>query len=375
MSSKTMNDLQAYVIVNAAVTVPKNRVAKLFETFGNAKAVLAATPHDWVTSACLTPIMAARLDEARRCFPVDEEIRGAERSGVRIMTRDDADYPRNLKEIFDPPCVLYVKGAFDSDDTNAVAVVGSRGASYYGLSCARDFSAQFAAFGLTVVSGMARGIDTAAHRGALDASGRTLAVLGSGLDDVYPRENRGLCEQIAGAGAVISEFPLDTAPLAQNFPVRNRIVSGLSKGVLVVEASLKSGALITARLAAEQGREVFAIPGKLSSATSDGAHDLIKHGAHMATSPEEVLWALRSVFSLERGKAARQSRKGTQVGAVRLLTDEERRIFGVLNDEPKHIDVICRETGTDAARVAAVLLQMELKSAVKQVPGRMFVAA
>ncbi len=371
-----MKDLEAYVILNAALTIPKNRVAKLLEAFGSAKAVLAVPPHDWVASGGLTHQMAGKLDATRRTFRVEEELRRAERSGIRIMTRDDADYPENLKEIYDPPCVLYVKGVLDAVDKNAVAVVGSRAASYYGLSVARDFASRLASFGLTVVSGMARGIDTAAHRGALDAASRTIAVLGSGFKDVYPVENRGLCEQIAHSGVVLSEFPLDTAPLAQNFPVRNRIVSGLSKGVLVVEASLRSGALITARLAAEQGREVFAIPGKLSSETSDGANDLIKQGAHMVTSAEEILHELGAALCLNIGKAgALAARKGTHRSPAGPLTDEEERIFGVLNDEPKHIDAICRESSTEPARAAALLLQMELKAAVRQVPGRMFIAA
>ncbi len=365
-----MNDLQAYVILNAAITIPKSRVGRLLEMFGGAKEVFAVRPHDWVGAGRLTHQMAKRLDEARRTFRVDEELRRAERAGVRIMTRDDADYPQNLREIFDPPCVLYVKGTLEPEDKFAVAVVGSRGASYYGLSVARDFAARFASFGLTVVSGMARGIDTAAHRAALDAGARTIAVLGSGFENIYPVENRDLCGQIARSGAVLSEFPLDTAPLAQNFPVRNRIVSGLSKGVLVVEASLRSGALITARLGAEQGREVFAIPGKLSCETSDGTNDLIKNGAHMVTSAEEVLRELAGALCVDAGR----SRPAARPAGV-PLTEEEERLFVVLNDEPKHIDAICRESALDPARAAALLLQLELKAAVRQVPGRMFIAA
>jgi len=366
-----MNDLEAYVTLNAAVTLPKNRVAKLLEKFGTAQAIFAAPPRAWVGPDMLTHHLAERLDEARRTFRVDEELRRAEAVGLRVMTRDDADYPQNLREIFDPPCVLYVKGTLEPEDANAVAVVGSRNASYYGLACSRDFAARLASFGLTVVSGMARGIDTAAHRAALDAGGRTFAVLGSGFMDIYPCENMGLCEEIAANGAVLSEFALDTAPLAQNFPVRNRIVSGLSRGVLVVEASLKSGALITARLAAEQGREVFAIPGKLSSETSAGAHDLIKHGAHMVTSAEEILHEIGPALRLDIGRACPAPRRPAGVP----LSEEEERLFAVLDDEPKHIDTICRESATDPARASALLLQMELKAAVRQVAGRKFIVA
>ncbi|MGE5279345.1 MAG: DNA-processing protein DprA [Deltaproteobacteria bacterium] len=368
-----MDDLRAYLIINSVIAIPKNRVPRLLREFGGPRGVLAGRPHDWAARGGLTRQMALRLDEARRAFPADKEIDRARRAGIRIMTRDDADYPAHLGEIHDPPCVLYVKGAFTPDDANAVAVVGSRNASYYGLSVARDFAAGLAAFGLTVVSGMARGIDTAAHRAALDAQGRTIAVIGSGLMNIYPAENERLAAQIAGAGALVSEFPLDTAPLAQNFPVRNRIVSGLSRGVLVVEASLRSGALITARCAAEQGRDVFAIPGKLSSATSDGAHDLIKNGAHMVTAPEEILRELRGVVAparLSREPGRRPPRRPE--GA---LSEEERRVLAVLDDEPKHIDDICRETGTPAGRAAGVLLGLEMKAAVRQVPGKMFVAA
>jgi len=363
-----MDDLQAYVILNAALTIPKNRVPRLLETFGGPLGVFAASPHDWAARGGLTHHMAKRLDEARRTFRVDEEILRARSAGIRIMTLDDADYPENLREIHDPPCVLYISGSFDPDDKNAVGVVGSRGASYYGLSVARDFSAQLASFGLSIVSGMARGIDAAAHRATLDVRGRTLAVLGSGLNNPYPNENRELSYQIARDGVLISEFPLDTTPMPQNFPVRNRIVSGLSRGVLVVEASLRSGALITARLAAEQGRDVFAIPGKLSSGTSDGTNDLIKHGAHMVTSPQEILKELRGVLAPQGDAPPR--------GAPLVsLTDEEQRLFVVLDDEPKHIDAICRQAQMDAARAAALLLQLELKAAVRQVPGRKFIVA
>lgn len=222
---------------------------------------------------------------------------------TRTLSLLDKDYPANLKYIYDPPSILYIKGNILPEDTIAVAVVGSRRATYYGLKNAENLGFQLAAGGITIISGLARGVDSAAHRGALKARGRTIAVLGSGLNKIYPRENEELVEEIAQNGAVISEFALDTPPLRQNFPRRNRIISGLSLGVVVVEAAKRSGALITANFALEQGREVFALPGKIDSFTSKGTHDLIKQGAKLVESIEDI------IEELEPLKACQINRK------------------------------------------------------------------
>lgn len=366
-----MDERAALVLLNSVRSLPTARLKKALAFFGCAVEVLKARPHDLVAAGGLTPLMAQQVERAKTRFNPAREMDQARQQGISVLILSDRAYPENLKEIFDPPQVLYVKGTLDQGDQNAVSVVGSRGASYYGLSCAQSFSYQLASWGLSVVSGMARGIDTAAHRGALEAGGRTIAVLGSGLDVIYPPENEELFAQIVGQGAVFSEFPLGTPPHAANFPMRNRIVSGLSKGVLVVEATQKSGALITARLAAEQGRDVFAIPGKVSSPTSLGTHELIKEGGHMVTEPEEILAALKPVLS------CRLRPKGADAGVASgpLLSEEERCILGCLDDEPRPVDVIAEASGLSASQVQALLMRMELGGAVKVVPGRMYVKA
>lgn len=258
-------------------------------------------------------------------------------------------------------------------DINAVGIVGSRGASYYGLSCAQSFSLKLSQWGITIVSGMARGIDTASHRAALDAGGRTIAVLGSGLNNIYPPENEGLFAEIAKNGAVISQFALNTPPLAKNFPIRNRIISGLVKGVLVVEASQKSGALITARFALEQGREIFAIPGKVSSETSTGANDLIKQGAKMVTEPQEILEELRHNLCLSKEADSHQEANKEKPQSSIRLNQKESLVVNILSDEPKYIDSICEETGLSISDIMSILVQLELKGAVKQLPGKTFI--
>jgi DNA processing protein len=361
-----MNDFRALILLNAVDAIGSVRIKKLLEAFGKPQEVFKATPHEWAKAAGLSPVMARRMLETEKSFDVDAEIKEAGRHGIKILTVYDDGYPALLKEVYDPPVVLYVKGCFEPCDQNAIGVVGSRGASFYGLSCAKEFSNFLARAGLTIVSGMARGIDTAAHRAALDAGGRTIAVLGSGLLDIYPPENELLFGQISGKGAVVSEFPLHTPPFAKNFPVRNRIISGLSRGVLVVEASAKSGALITARFALEQGREVFAVPGKVSSDTSSGANELIKQGAKMATVPQEILEDLRFNFIMPVPSDA--------VSAFdRGLNHKEMKVVDILGDEPLALDDISCQTGLKVPDLLSILTHLELKKAVKQLPGKTFV--
>jgi DNA processing protein len=366
-----MNNLEALVLLNSVRSIPAGRLKKLIDACGSPEKVLLAKKHDWGACGALTPLMVAQLERARTVFDPEKELRLAEKNRVRVVTLFDQEYPENLKQIFDPPVILYVKGIFLPADVNAIGVVGSRGATPYGLECARNFSLKLASFGLTIVSGMARGVDTAAHRGALDAGGRTIAVLGSGLLEIYPPENEKLFFEIAQMGAVISEFPLTTAPLPANFPVRNRIISGLSKGILVVEANQRSGALITARCALEQNREVFAIPGKLTSQTSLGTNDLIKQGARMVTEPEEIVEDLRPLLTLD--PLMKTSRQDISTRPSASLSAEENAVVGCLDDEPKHIDILVSQVRLDAARLLAILTQLELKGAVKQLPGKQFI--
>ena len=287
----------------------------------------------------------------------EDEMGKAESYGAAIITMADKEYPRNLLNIYDPPPYLYLRGRLDGDE-RAIALVGSRFASTYGKMVTEGLSRDLTRNGYAVISGMARGIDTAAHKGALSAGGRTIAVLGSGIDVIYPPENKGLYEEIVEAGAVISEFPMGTGPLSENFPARNRIISGISLGAVIVEASLKSGSLITASCAAEQGREVFAVPGNINSKVSKGANKLIKDGAKLVEDVGDILEEFVSF--------AKASEKPLN------LTKEEAVLIEFLT-EPVQIDNIAELSGMDVRSVSAILLSMEINGLVRQLPGMVFV--
>jgi len=285
----------------------------------------------------------------------------------------DNNYPENLLAVDDRPAFLYARGKLDKDDIN-LAIVGSRIASAYGKYTTERVSRELAQKGITIVSGMARGVDSAAHRGALAAHGRTIAVLGSGLDIIYPPENKSLFTQIAENGAVVSEFPLGTPPLANNFPARNRIISGMSYGVLVVEAGEKSGSLITARLALEQGREVFAVPGSIDAATSRGANKLIKEGAKLIENVDDILEEI--IPQLEKTKpamAATERRVKSETHRKEIdLTSLEKQIISFISNEKIHADEIIAESKLPPADVLSALFSLELKGLVVQHPGKHF---
>jgi len=297
---------------------------------------------------------------------------------IRKITIDDAEYPINLRNIHNPPRQLYVNGTLSEEDKIAVAVVGSRRASIYGLQMAEQFGYELALRGVTVVSGMARGIDSAAHRGALKAKGRTIAVMGSGHDDIYPPENKELYKEIAATGAVVTEYEGDADPSPWHFPQRNRIISGLSIGVLVVEAAKNSGALITADLAAEQGREVFALPGKVSSVTSSGTNDLIKDGARLVQTVDDILeeLSITEMKPLEgeaRAGMDEKISKMTRAYIYNSLTIDERKVYKLLSDEPVYIDDISQRSGLDPSMASKVLLGLELKKLIKELRGKQFI--
>ena len=296
---------------------------------------------------------------------------------IRKITLDDPEYPKRLKAIHKPPAELYVNGSLIPQDEMAVAIVGSRRASLYGLEMAEKLGYDLALRGVTVVSGMARGIDTAAHRGALKAKGRTIAVMGSGHGRIYPAENKKLYAEIAKTGAVVTEYADGEEPLAFHFPQRNRIISGLSLGVIVVEAAKDSGALITAELAAEQGREVFAVPGKISSASSSGANSLIKDGAKLVQSVDDIidelsLRELKEVSEDKRESLDGKIRRMTKNYIYNALTEDERKIYNALSDEPMHIDDIIRKVGLERAKTAKALLNLQLKKLIQEVPGKQY---
>lgn len=287
----------------------------------------------------------------------------------KVFTVKDNGYPANLRYIFDPPQTLYASGSIVQEDNLAIAIVGSRRATYYGLKNAESLSFELATRGITIVSGLARGVDSAAHRAALKAGGRTIAVLGSGLNVIYPPENKELSEKIAKSGAVISEFALDTPPYRANFPRRNRIISGLSLGVIVVEAARKSGALITANCALEQGREVFALPGKIDSFTSSGTHNLIKQGAKLVESIEDVIEELEALRFLQ----INQSKSKEKIEVELDLPEEEKQVYVCLGIAPLHIDDIIQRSVFSYGKLLTSLLKLEHRKLIKELPGKLFV--
>ena len=288
-------------------------------------------------------------------------------AGVSYICHNAAGYPENLFHIFDPPAVVFMLGTLLSSDKLAVAVVGSRKPSPYGLLVAEKLAKDLAAVGITVVSGMARGIDTAGHKGALAGSGRTIAVLGCGPDVVYPRENKRLMENIAENGAVISEYPLGTAPEPWHFPARNRIISGLSLGTVVVEAAEKSGALITADFALEQGRDVMAVPGNIVSPLSRGPHRLIRQGARLVEGAGDIIdeMGLEKLFPIPEKDSS---------GRVKLSMEEE-ALYGLLSLEPVPLDELIERTGFSPQKTMAALMYLEIKGLTRQMPGKLYVRA
>jgi DNA processing protein len=291
---------------------------------------------------------------------------------LRLLRWGTPEYPPLLSNIPDPPAILYLKGGLTADDQRAVAVVGSRHPSAYGLTVCKKLCVELAWQGWAVVSGMARGIDSAAHLGALEGGGRTLAVLGTGLDVVYPTENRKLYERIASSGAVLSELPLGTPPDPGNFPVRNRLISGLALGVVVVEATAKSGSLITAGMALEQGRQVFAVPGPLDREGVAGPHRLIKEGAKLVERAADITEELTPMVSPGISGGSVRPERDTGAPAA-TLAERERKIWDLLGVEPLHIDPIARQVGLSVAQTAEVLLRLELMGLVRQLPGTLFV--
>jgi DNA processing protein len=336
---------------------------RLLERFDTPEAALKAPPGALAGVRGMTPaIIEGITNGAWRGF-AEEECRRLEAGGVRLVTYISHDYPKSLFEIPDPPPFLYVQGELRSRELS-VAIVGSRRATPYGVITTGKLAEALAAHGVCVVSGMARGVDTAAHKGALRGGGRSIGVLGCGVDRMYPPENRSLFEEMADKGCLVSEFPLGTMPLAENFPRRNRIISGLSIGVLVVEAAEKSGSLITAQYALEHGRDVFAVPGNIASVTSRGSNRLIKQGAKLVDCVEDILEELPDRVLASAGTPLFQPSPRTFA-----LTPKEAAIFELLARSPLHIDDIISQTELTAGEVSSMLLHLELKGAVTPLPG------
>jgi DNA processing protein len=359
-----MNEREALVALNMMEKVGPVSVRSLVATLGSATAIFQCNREALQQARGVGPEVAAALLDQRDRVDWAGELERASAAGARIITQLDEEYPRQLLQIHDPPLALYVKGTLQPRDKHGIAVVGTRHPSHYGGEVAERFAVQLSGAGFTVVSGLAEGIDTRAHQGALKAGGRTLAVIGSGMDTLYPASNRLLADRIAGQGAVMSEFPFGRKPDRTTFPLRNRIVSGLSQGIIVVEAGLKSGAMITANQALEQGRTVFAVPGRIDSAASQGCHALIRTGAVLVTGIEDVLAEYEFLMPSAGGPSPRPERPAVP------LTDDERKLLEPLNGEELDVDTLIRLSGLKPATVGALLVSLEMKKLVKMLPGR-----
>jgi len=369
-----MTSREAYIALNMVDGVGPVRVRALLERFGTPEAILSAPRAELMQVEGVGEEVARCLTTWHESVDLGAELSRIEKSGARVVACDEPEYPKNLREIYDPPLVLYVRGALRENERMAIAIVGSRRTTLYGQEMSRKLAFQLARVGVTVVSGLARGIDTEAHRGALQAKGRTVAVIGCGLDTVYPPENKKLADQIVDhGGAVVAEFPFGVKPDKQNFPMRNRIISGWSLGVVVVEANLKSGALITAAQAAEQGRQVFAVPGRADSILSRGTNRLIKDGAKLTEDVDDVL----SEFEYLLPRKAEETRDGAaEVGGIKpalQLGETEAKVMAHVGHEEVAIDDIIRASGLTSAAVSATLLALEMKRVVKQLPGKQYV--
>ncbi len=361
---------EAHIALNMVDHVGPVRLRLLLEHFGNATAILAASKAELRRVRGIGEETAEAIAAWESTVDLAAELERIRAFGCRVVIPGDEEYPTLLREIYDPPIVLYVKGRLEPRDRHAVAMVGSRRTSHYGMECARRLAYQLALCGVTVVSGGARGIDTAAHQGALAAKGRTVAVLGTGINLVFPPENAELYERIAAQGALLTQFPFNRPADKQTFPIRNRIVAGMTLGTVVVEADLHSGALITAGLAVDQGRQVFAVPGRIDSPQSKGCHDLIKKGAKLCECAEDVLSEFEYLFPAAR-HPTRAAESGPPAGPP--LSETEQRVWEQLGPEETALDEIIRRSGLSAAAVTAALFSLEMKRQVRQLPGKLFV--
>ena len=369
-----MTSREAYIALNMVDGVGPIRVRALRDRFGEAQAILGASKAELMQVEGVGEEVARSIAGWREKVDLDAELQRIEKSGVRVVCRDDAEYPKNLREIYDPPLVLYVKGTLTERDALAIAVVGSRRTTLYGQEMARKLAFQLARVGVTVVSGLARGIDTSAHNGALQAKGRTVGVIGCGIDIVYPAENKKLADEIVEkGGAVVTEFPFGVQPDRQNFPMRNRIISGWSLGVVVVEANLKSGALITANQAGEQGRQVFAVPGRADSILSKGANKLIKDGAKLTEDMEDILSEFEYLLPKGATESTELGLEGKGTKPALQLSKMEEKVMARVGNEEVAIDEIIRASGLTTACVSATLLALEMKRLVRQLPGKQYV--
>ena len=367
-----MDSRTAYIALNMMEDIGPVSVRALVTALGSPQAIFQADKGDLLKAEGIGPALVEKIMSQRGRLRPDEELARARKRGYEIITPADATYPKPLLTIHDPPLALYVWGTLAPGDKRAIAVVGSRHTTLYGRETAEKLAFHLAKTGFVVVSGLARGIDTAAHRGALQGGGRTLAVLGGALDCLYPEENAELALGIARQGAVLSEFPLGRKPDKTTFPMRNRIVSGLCMGVLVVEAGATSGALITASQALDQGRCVFAVPGRIDSPASRGSHQLIKQGARLVESVDDILEEFEFLIPPAATGALPGRSVLTEPGSVNLppLNADEEKIVQALAEEELDMDTLTRTTLVPAAALSVLILGLEMKRVVRMLPGR-----
>ncbi len=338
------------------------RVRKILERFGSAGAAFRAPWQELVQVEGIDKRLALAVKHFRDFSHARQQLSLVKKNQIKLLTFWDDGYPPLLKNIFNPPVILYYQGEWKQPDYQGLAVVGTRVPSAYGRLVSEKFTCELCAGGVTIVSGLARGVDTIVHRTTVQSGGRTVAVLGSGLDRIYPDENRGLVQKIKRSGIVLSEFPMGTGPDAPNFPRRNRIIAGLSAGTLVIEAGAGSGALITADFALDQGREVFAVPGLVNNPRARGSNTLIQQGAKLVQDVDDIL----QEFSIPAPK------KEVPEQLDLLLSEEEQKVYRVLDHEFKYIDRVAADCGLTVARVSTVLLSLELKNVVRQSAGKNF---
>jgi DNA processing protein len=365
-----MDSREALVALNLIEGVGPVRVRQLLEQFGDAPAILGAAREQLLRVHGIGEDTAEAIVRWEKNIDLAAELKRIADFGCRVVIQADAEYPELLRQIYDPPIVLYVKGQLLPKDKNAVAMVGSRMTTHYGIEMARKLAYQLAYLGVTVVSGGARGIDSAAHQGALSAKGRTIAILGTGINLVFPPENAELYDRITDNGAILTQFPFNRPGDKQTFPIRNRIVAGMTLGTVVVEANLTSGALITANFANEYGRQVFAVPGRIDSPRSKGCHDLIKKGAKLCEGAEDILTEFEYLFP-----ASNRLPSASETGVLPALelSQNEQAVYDTLDHEEIGIDDIIRKSGLPASAVSVVLLGLEMKRLIRQLPGKRFV--
>ncbi|MCE9517974.1 MAG: DNA-processing protein DprA [Verrucomicrobia bacterium] len=363
-----MTRTEAYLALNLLPKIGPVRVRRLLEVFETPERILTAKARELSKVNGFGEDLASAIATWETTIDLTRELRRIKEENLTILTQEDALYPKLLKQIHDPPIVLYVRGQLTERDHHGIAIVGSRHTTQYGLNVTKKLAFQIAYAGYTIVSGLARGIDTAAHEGALAGKGRTVAVIGAGIGKLYPPENAALAERIAEHGAVVSEFPVDYPPDKQSFPLRNRIVSGWSCGVILTEAPARSGALITAQQAVEQGRAVFAVPGGIDRPSSHGCNRLIQQGAKLIMDGADVLDDLMSLFPTQPNAPKMEA---ARPGAT--LTGDEAAVYAAIGTDETHVNEITSSSGLPSSTVNATLMKLEMKRVIKPLPGKYYV--